>query len=119
MGGGVGSTTAEVSDIVVIDSKVGMQVMSVAGGHVEVKDSIMYGNKDMLNLDCPLGGGCAACFRRHGLMIPTFASHTLEVLLAPMKISKMYELGGSWGTSLFKNLKFIGWDGKRNNCGGS
>ena len=72
----------------------------------------------MQNLDCLDGIKCSQCMSRKGIWIPTFGSHTTQTLLAPMKLSKHYDKGGSWGgTSLFKNLKFIGFDSKTNHCG--
>jgi hypothetical protein len=51
-------------------------------------------------------------------MIPTFGAHWTSIEFAPKKLSKMHKAGGGWGgTSLFKNLKFVGWDSDLNHCG--
>lgn len=74
----------------------------------------------MPNLDCPNGDNCSNCMSKKGLWIPTFGSHTLEIVLAPKKLGLMFSKGGGWGgTSLFKDLKFIGWNSKTNTCGNS
>ena len=92
--------------------------LGASGGRVEVEDSIFYGGKDMKNLDCPERSGCSACTSRRGLMIPTFGEHATNIVIAPKKIPKMHSAGGSWGgSSLFSNLKFIGWDSDLNHCG--
>lgn len=50
--------------------------------------------------------------------MPVFKSHMTGVPFAPFKLSKMYTTGGSWsGSSLYKNLKFIGFDSATNDCG--
>ena len=118
MGGGIGSATNKVRNIVTIDSYYGLMALGSSGGKVEVEDSIFYGGKDMQNLDCPDKSSCSACESRRGLMIPTFGKHNTIMNLAPKHIPKMHADGGSWGgSSLFSNLKFIGWDSDLNHCG--
>ena len=74
----------------------------------------------MPNLDCPSGNQCSNCLGSKGVWIPTFGGHMTEIELAPKKLKKMYASGGSWvGTSLFKDLQFIGFDSSKNTCGGA
>ena len=74
----------------------------------------------MPNKDCPNDDNCDQCISKRGMWIPTFAKHTTGVVIAPDKLAKMFAGGGSWGgTSLFKDLTFIGYDNKQTECGGS
>ena len=118
MGGGTGSKLNKVRNIVTVDSYYGLMALGYNSGRVEVEDSIFYGGKDMKNIDCPEGGKCSACTTRRGLMIPTFGEHKTIMTIAPKDIKKMHKGGGTWGgSSLFKNLKFVGWDSDLNHCG--
>lgn len=47
MGGGLGAPTNMISNIVTVDSNIGLMAFGVSDGYVEVKDSTFYGNKDM------------------------------------------------------------------------
>ena len=84
-----------------------------SGGHVEVRDSVIYGGQDMPNKDCYNGDNCSTCISRRGVWIPTFGGHATEVGLAPKKLGKMFSKGGAWGgTSMFKDLTFIGFNSR-------
>lgn len=118
LGGGVGAAIHRVRDVTSIDSKVGVMALGAPAGRVEVSDSYFYGGRNMPNEDCPAGFDCTGCLERRGLMLPVFGEHQTETKKAPMKLTQMYAFGGSWGgTSLFKNLRFIGWDADLNACG--
>lgn len=120
MAGGLGSSLLVVKDLVAVDSAYGLMALGSGGGRVEVYDSFIYGSKGLANLDCfdKLNPKCSNCQSKKGMMIPTFASQLTQVPIAPKKLSKMYVGGGSWGgTSLFKNIKFIGFDSEKTPCG--
>ena len=76
----------------------------------------------MPNLDCwdTENPECEQCIPKRGLWIPTFGEHETGVVIAPKKLQKMFAAGGTWGgSSLFKDIKFIGYDRKETSCGGS
>jgi len=107
-------------DITSIDSAEGIMAFGMGDGEVEVRDSVIIGNQNMENLDCPENNNCNACLHRRGIWIPTFGSHNTEIILAPKKLSYMFKFGGAWsGTSLFKDISFIGFDSAQNDCGSS
>lgn len=118
IGGGIKKKINQVRDIVAIDSATGVMALGLDHGHVEVYDSIFYGSQDMPNRDCPNNNNCGACMNKRGLWIPTFGLHTTHVSKAPAKLHKMFAAGGAWGgSSLFRDLKFIGYDSNIQSCG--
>lgn len=120
MGGGTGSATNVIHSIVSIDSIDGIMAFGSSGGHVEVRDSVIYGDQDMPNRDCPNADRCGACTKKRGIWIPTFGGHSTSVAIAPDKLKKMFDKNGAWtGTSMFKDLTFIGFDSRTNSCGQS
>ena len=105
-------------DNISIDSVYGLAVFSAGGGHVEVKENYIYGSKGMKNHDCPLSEtGKCGCKSRQGVIAPTFGSTPIE-MPNELKIGKFFSHGGSHGTSMFFNNKFIGFDSYVNACGG-
>lgn len=121
MGGGLEAATNKIRDIVTIDSSTGLMGFGTSSGHVEVSDAIFHGGQNMPNKDCwdVNQPQCNQCIKKTGLWIPTFAKHETGVIIAPKKLAKMFSPGGSWGgTSLFKDIKFIGWDSQDTVCGG-
>lgn len=120
MGGGTGSALNVLHDVTSIDSHDGIMALGSGNGRVEVSDSVIIGSQNMENLDCPNFDRCSACIPRRGLWIPTFGAHFSEIPLAPKYLPYMFKQGGSWeGSSLFKNIKFIGFDSAFNDCGAS
>jgi len=119
MGGAVGSHNVA-KDNVVIDSAYGLAVFADSGGHVHVKENIIYGSKNMKNSDCPYSeNGKCGCGSRIGVIAPTFGGNPTE-MKNELKIKKMFSQGGGWGgTSMFELNKFIGFDSKTNACGGT
>ena len=115
----LGIETNRVRNIVTIDSSTGLHAVSTGGGRVEVEDSVFYGSQDMPNKDC-WGDQkqCGNCIKKQGLWIPTFGPFRTDVPKAPMYLDQLIRGGGSWGgTSLYKDLKFIGWEYMRQECG--
>ena len=58
-------------DIVSVDSVFGIQAFGKPAGRIEVYDANLYGDRDMLNDDCPQGGLCL-CKEKQGMMAPNF-----------------------------------------------
>lgn len=101
MGGAVGSNN-RARDNVSIDSGYGLAVFAASDGHVDVRENIIYGSKNMKNMDCPLAkDGKCGCSSRIGVIVPTFGGNPTE-MKNKLKIKKMFSQGGSWGgSSLF------------------
>ena len=106
-------------NIVTIDSSVGLMAFGGWNGHVEVSDSVFYGGKNMPNKDCWKNTKCGNCIGKAGLYIPTFGSFQTNAKESPRYIDHLYEGKGGEGTSLMKDLKFIGFDYKTQECGGA
>ena len=119
MGGGLETPELKLKDIVSVDSETGIMAFGAEEGYVEASDSIIYGTHNMPNMDCPYGDECDQCKTKRGIWIPVFAKHATGVAVAPYKLHKMYSDGGKWGgSSLFKDLTFVGFDSNRSSCGG-
>ena len=73
MGGGVGADLHQLHDIVSVDSATGIHVFVKPDGRIELSDSVIYGDRDMPNKDCPEGASCV-CKARVGLLAPNFGS---------------------------------------------
>ena len=121
-GGNIGSDKQVTRDLISIDSKTGLMALGATGGKVEVVDSYIYGDKDLQNKDCwnDMDPNCEQCQTKRGILIPTFGGHTTKIILAPKKLHFMYSDDGGWGgTSLFENIRFIGFNSGTNSCGRS
>lgn len=101
------------TDIVSVDSAIGIHVGGSSGSPVELSNNIIYGSQDMQNSDCPLSStGKCGCVSRKGVINPTFGGGPVE-MKNDLKIKKMFSGGGGWGgQSLFIDNKFIGFDSK-------
>lgn len=97
-------------DITSVDSGYGIACMGAAGGHVEVYDSVIYGSKDIPNVNFE------RCTDTLGVVAATFGGCAAG---APKtgKWAKMIACGGNAGTTRYHHLEFIGFDGPTNECG--
>ena len=119
-GGGVVADKQVTRDLVSIDSYTGLMAFGNKEARVEVYDSYIYGDKDLQNKNCwnDIKTNCRQCQNTRGILIPTFGPHKTSIPLAPKKIKKMYNEDGYWGgTSLFENIRFIGFNSDTNSCG--
>jgi len=111
MAGDLGAHTHKVSEIFAIDAATGLMAFLPDSGHVEVSNSIFYGDQD-INFDCEIDEGeYFQPISKHGLMIPVFGKDDM--------FDEMFYEGESWGgSSTMSNIKFIGYDRKTTVCEG-
>jgi len=65
IGDDLGAQTSKVRDIVAIDASTGLKAFLSESGHVEVSNSMFYGDESMPNLDCPSEGDpCDQCITK-------------------------------------------------------
>ena len=81
-------------------------------------DNVFYGGKNMPNKDCWQGGKCGTCISKFGMYIPIFGTFDTIAKEAPRYIKWLMRGGGGDGSSLIKDVKFIGYDLKTQECGG-
>lgn len=84
--------------------------MGMSGGHIEVYDSVIYGSKNMGNVNFE------KCTNTLGILAPTYGGHASSAL-KDKKWSKLIAGGGGHGTNLFHDIEFIGFDTLTNSCG--
>jgi hypothetical protein len=61
----------KIRDIIAIDAGLGLMAFLPNSGHVEVSNSIFYGDQSWLIPDC-FGADCDECITKQGLMIPVY-----------------------------------------------